>query len=400
MAFGDFTVTRASTKLRIGSNGLYGSVANNVPAFEFNTDGSYRGLLVEPGATNQIRNNSMTGAVAGTPGTLPTNWERANNAGLSTQIVGVGTEDGVQYIDIRYFGTTTGTAITLYLETDASIVASLGQTWTHSAFVKRQIFTAFPAGNLRLGFEERTSGGVYLSEQSGIISTSTTVFNRRIFTGTTADATVGRLRPYFRIDTMSNATAYDFTVRIGWPQMELGSVATSPIVTAGSTVARTADEITLSSASSLIGQAVSGGTIYAEVEWKTVAGTAQNILALSDGTGTNRVLFYGNGAVSELQMLITANGVNQTSQGQSYAGYSGIQKIALEYNTNDAKLYRNGASISTDTVIDLSALASLTRVNIGSRPGDNDLQANMWIRSVALFQTPLTAPQLAGLTAL
>jgi hypothetical protein len=52
MAFGDFTVTRASTKNVIGSNGLYQSVANNVPAFEFNTDGSYRGLLVEPGATN------------------------------------------------------------------------------------------------------------------------------------------------------------------------------------------------------------------------------------------------------------------------------------------------------------------------------------------------------------
>jgi hypothetical protein len=90
----------------------------------------------------------------------------------------------------------------------------------------------------------------------------------------------------------------------------------------------------------------------------------------------------------------------QTSQGQSYAGYSGIQKIALAYATNDAKLYRNGASISTDTVINLSALASLTRVNIGSRPGDNDLQANMWIRSVALFPTPLDNATLATLTTL
>jgi hypothetical protein len=52
MAFGDFTVVRAGTKWVLNSSGVLSEVANNVPAFEFNTDGTYRGLLVEPAGTN------------------------------------------------------------------------------------------------------------------------------------------------------------------------------------------------------------------------------------------------------------------------------------------------------------------------------------------------------------
>ena len=52
MAFGDFTVDRNSTKYVLGSGGDIISYATDEPAFEFNTDGSYKGLLVEPAATN------------------------------------------------------------------------------------------------------------------------------------------------------------------------------------------------------------------------------------------------------------------------------------------------------------------------------------------------------------
>jgi hypothetical protein len=373
MAFGDFTVTRASTKNILGSNGLIQSVANNVPAFEFNTDGSYRGLLVEPGATNLFeRSQELDDAYwAKVTASVTANTDTAPDGTLTADTVD---SDGGRVQ--RSIGVTSGTVYTV------------------SVFAKKKGGTTFRIAAIQAVVSsvdfDLVAGTLSATASSGTITALPNDYYRCTMTFTaTATASIA-------IRIAQNAD----NVIIWQAQLETGSVATSPIVTTAGTASRVADVVTLASASSLIGQAGSGGTIYAEVEWRTVAGTPQNILAVSDGTGTNRVLFYGNGAVSELNMLITANNVMQTSQGQSYAGYSGIQKIALAYATNDAKLYRNGASISTDTVIDLSALASLTRVNIGSRPGNDDLQANMWIRSVALFPTPLADAQLASITTL
>jgi len=47
--------------------------------------------------------------VAGTPGTLPTNWGVSAPAGLATSVVGLGTENGLPYVDLRINGTATGT---------------------------------------------------------------------------------------------------------------------------------------------------------------------------------------------------------------------------------------------------------------------------------------------------
>jgi hypothetical protein len=96
-------------------------------------------------------------------------------------------------------------------------------------------------------------------------------------------------------------------------------------------------------------------------------------------------------------MFAVSNNVGITDQGQSYVGYTGIQKIAFGYAQNDAVLYRNGSSISADASFDISALATLTKVNIGSRHNDVN-QANMWIRSVALFPTRLANATLASIT--
>ena len=96
-------------------------------------------------------------------------------------------------------------------------------------------------------------------------------------------------------------------------------------------------------------------------------------------------------------MLAVSDGSLLTNQGESSTGYSGIQKIAFAYKTDDFKLYRNGSSISTDTDGSLAALATLTNVDLGQRENQG-FQANMWIRAVALYKTRLTNDQLADLT--
>ena len=93
------TFTRASTGTFVGSNGLIQTAASNIPRFDHNpTTGESLGLLVEEARTNSLTNNTMVGAVAGTPGTLPTGWPfQASSAGLAVSIVGTGTESGIAY---------------------------------------------------------------------------------------------------------------------------------------------------------------------------------------------------------------------------------------------------------------------------------------------------------------
>lgn len=64
------------------------------------------GVSTRTNTTNYITNPRAEGAVAGTPGTIPTGWGgiTAGN-GIQVQIVGNGTERGIQYIEIRFFGT-------------------------------------------------------------------------------------------------------------------------------------------------------------------------------------------------------------------------------------------------------------------------------------------------------
>jgi hypothetical protein len=178
-------------------------------------------------------------------------------------------------------------------------------------------------------------------------------------------------------------------------QVETGPIATSYIPTTTASVTRNADNITQTSASSLIGQ--TEGTLYVEVDWRLATGTNQNLVSVNDGTLNNRFTFYiGN---SQLNMFAAANGIQLTNQGESYTGYSGIQKFAFAYADADFELYRNGSSISSDTVGSLAALATLTDIDIG-QAATSVSQANMHIRAVALYPTRLSDAECQALTTL
>jgi len=179
-------------------------------------------------------------------------------------------------------------------------------------------------------------------------------------------------------------------------QVEASPIATSYIPTTTASVTRPKDDITLGSASSLIGQ--TEGTLYVEVDWRLATGTNQLLLIASDGTSDNRVHIY-NTTGGNLLMQLNANSISQTVQGVSSSGFSGIQKIAFAYKTDDFELYRNGSSISSDTSGSLAALATLTDIDLGQF-FDATLQANMWIRAVALYPTRLSDAEAQALTTL
>src|SRR5690242_7625650 len=85
---GGATLTRASAGWRFNSGLSLVSAGNDVPRFTYDRAGSgLLGLLVEPLVTEGVRNNSASGASAGTPGTLGTNWAIAGLGSGITQTV-------------------------------------------------------------------------------------------------------------------------------------------------------------------------------------------------------------------------------------------------------------------------------------------------------------------------
>jgi len=217
---------------------------------------------------------------------------------------------------------------------------------------------------------------------------------RLSITGSSGNNTTVSLRLYPNLNTAGGSGAGS---QIVWgAQLETGPIATSYIPTTTASVTRVKDDITLGSASSLIGQ--TEGTLYIEVDWRLATGTFQFLLDANVGTFDDRVAIYNTNG-SELRMYADANGVNLTNQGESSAAYSGIQKIAFAYKTDDFELYRNGSSISSDTGGSLAALPTLTDIDLGQQY-DGSAPCNMWIRAVALYPKRLSDAEAQALTTL
>lgn len=362
----------------------------NVPRIDFrNADGTLSScgrLLLEPQRTNSIRNSSMVGAVAGSPGTLPTNWQVINGAGLTQSVVGLGTESGTPYIDFRFNGTATGTNIEVRFDSTTSIAAANGQAWTLNTYAKIISGTFNTAS---LGIYERTSAGIIVVQGFQVVVPTSTL-QRFAYTRTlSGGATVAAVQPAI-IFSVTNGAAYDFTIRIAAPQMELGAYATTWVPTTTAAVTRLADTASKTGVSSLIGQ--TEGTLFVDVNLDSRVTQSYFAISLSANSITNYIGF-GFKATTIVFEVVTG-GVLQAI-GTFTNSSIGSFKLAIGYKLNDFVFYLNGTQIGTD--------------NSGTVPACNDIvvynstygqsQAMKYNQAV-LFPTRLTNAELAQLTTL
>lgn len=383
------TVTRASTGYAEDTSGNWTSFSSNQPRI------TNKGLLVEESRTNSIRNNSMQGATAGvlgSGGTLPTNWSHTGGvtAGLTCTIIGTGTENGVEYVDIRYNGTTSSTVFVPFFESSATNAASSGQVWTASAFVKLVSgsltnVTSFVLDALSIGGS--TTGSLTFTPGSTLT---------RVSAACTMGAGTTNVRPQISV-TVTNAAAVDFTIRFGWPQLELGASATSPIRTTTAAVARAADAVSLAGGnftSWFTGG--SSGAMYAEV----IPDLSQTngfpgYFAVDDGTTNNFLQILMNNAGNNSSYEGTSGGVAQFGLGGTVLSAAN-NKFALAYATNDAAASTNGSAVSTD--VSVTVPTGLTTARLGSlRAGSNIAAA--YIRRVRYWPTRIANINLQGITA-
>lgn len=377
------TFTRPASEKRLWDGAQLRTYPADVPGFELR-NGTWE-YVHEPAATNSIRNNSMAGAVAGTPGTLPNNWATAGGTGLTREVVGTGVSQGVTYIDIRYSGTAATTFLDIYPEVPLVVAATNSQAWTTSVFIQLVGGTFNGVPTVSQSLQQLDSGGAVLSGLiTGVVSdTVDATFKRISRTYTTNNASTAFVRPVAAQIGITNGAAIDFTIRIGWPQLELGPVATSPIVTTGSTVTRSADTLTVSGTPFASFYNQLGGTWYLDVATSDTAATSRGVMALeaAASSSTNLLQVFRQLDSQGVVQGLTA-GVNQFTIG-SGATWTTTQarKMAIRHSLNDVTFVTDGALHSTDTS---ASLATVDQMRVGTTSGGFNI-GNMRFRRLAYW---------------
>jgi hypothetical protein len=353
------------------------------------------GFLIEEARTNSIRNNTMQGAVAGSPGTLPTNWAYSSLGTLSTQIVGTGTENGIPYTDVRLFGTTGTTVAFVAFETTTQVVAANGETWTASMFCKLVGggYTNITATNAYL--LGRTALGATVPGQTASTPfTANSTLTRHVVTRTMSDATVGRVWVAVDFRFFSSLSTIDITLRIGLPQLELGAFATSPILTSGAAATRLADVASMTGTNFSSWYNQTEGTFVAK--WRLGSDlTSASVWQTSDGTtGNVQRLRYATGGTSNDAATIVGGVVQATLSSTAQQTLNTNYSTAVAYKMDDFARANDGAAATTDLA---GTLPSVDRLGIGMRP-DATEQLNGHIQSLVVYNKRLPNSTLVTLT--
>jgi hypothetical protein len=239
----DFTYTENSNRTIRNGSVFLASVSDGKIRRDFRPGKS--SALVERAATNAIRNNVAVGLAAGSPGTLPTNWQIANGNGL-TRTISTETVNGEVFTIFRFAGTTTDNlGLQIAFESSTGISASTGQTWTEAVTLALDAGSLSAVTSMSLNLAERGTSGSYLTEQSGGELKATIAVDpaRFAYTATMGNASTLYVQPRVKF-SIANATAVDFTFRIGTPQLAIGNAATSEILTSGTAATRNAETVT------------------------------------------------------------------------------------------------------------------------------------------------------------
>ena len=377
------------------------TAAYYAPRFDHDpTTGEALGLLIEEQRTNSIRNNTMQGAVAGSPGTLPTNWTGlGSDQGLTRTIVGVGVENGITYIDVQWQGTlTSAISSTIFAspETTTSVVAASGQTWTGSCFVRVINGSLNNFTSLNLYVSERTSAGALVT--SGNVAISPTGLSlpqqRYVFTRTLAGgATVERVTTEIR-GSAPSGVAIDITLRIGLPQLELGAFATSVIPTTTASVTRNADVATMTGTNFSNWFNAAQGTVVCAA---TRPSSGQPFLWMFSNGATASERYYLRYVANQYQFIPRAGGVDGAGAYVSAASSLLTASHATAYVSNQNRISSNGFQDGNSTKTLTSQPTNLDTLYLGSFTGTSAF-LNGTIQKIAFYPTGLSNAQLQALT--
>jgi hypothetical protein len=395
-ADGDATVTRGSVKNINSATGTLEEIASDVTPSSFGTGGW--GALVEGARTNFALQSQNFG----------TTW---TNTGTTESLDSAIAPDGTTTADKLEEDTSTGG----HVITQNGIAGATGDgAYTFSCFVK-----AVERTFVRLEQTGNASGNsgsrAVFNLTTGVVS-STTNIGSPAGTGvaritafpngwyrcefTVTPATTGNTTRNVSISLGTDATTFSYTGVLGsgvllWgAQLEAGSFASSYMKTEGATFTRSADVITKTGASDLIGQ--TEGTLFAVVDTGIKPlGASKRILALdnSSNVSTNRIQLIKSGSNDSIILIHTISGTDVTKA--TATNQSGMFKICATYTPTEIKLFVNGVQISTTGTV--TGTPALNQIGIGCA-SDGSLHFFDRILLAGISKTALTQAEAIALT--
>ena len=399
------TFNRASDGWCFDSAGQLVVRATNVARYDYDPSTlACRGLLLEEARTNTIRNPRAEGSTPGSPGVMPTNWGVVASGGISTTVIGTGTEAGIPYFDLQITGTTAGVgAVTVLFDTatNAAAAALVTQRFSVGAFLRLvggswgtplvgpawQLLENSGAGAL---LATNTSAAMVLPGAGGLAG------QRREYSAALGNASVAFVQGALTV-SWATGTAVNLTLRIGAPQLERGRTLSSPIlppVGAPAAAARAADQtritgLSIADATLLIDCTNLGGNESANV---TLGGFGPN----NDFNNSTYFVVNPGGAQTSL-----VNGVAGVGRIVNFAvGYGVPTALVAGINTLQAFCALN-ASVGVSTSM-VTLPANVDRVAIGGNPWGGAASVGIaqgvgWYRRVALYPKRLADAQMTGL---
>jgi hypothetical protein len=354
---GDLTFSRASTALRRNSAGLWEEVANNVPRLHYPVGGGCPSWLLEPQRENLITRSyqaatGWTGVSASATNdttTSPTGAVNASTINLSS---------GGYW---RFLGFSVS-ELTIY--TMSALVKnnglSAGQTY------KFYMNNNNGVGPLTIsGTVDIVNGTFSLNSSVGVTSPSASIEAYgngwyRIILSFTSIAGRASANAEIGFDGINIASG---SLYMWGAQVEAGGFATSPIITTGARVTRSADYFTLNQ-----GGSSSGGTWFIHLKNNTpvlsdAASSAPYVgsSSASGVAGWSFVLRQGGGA-QRVALWKYESGVGTSL----YTTLTDEVKIAVTWNGVTADVWVNGVRVVAGTAFATSVLQYLASGNSGT----------------------------------
>lgn len=171
---------------------------------------------------NKLSNRLITGGVAGSPGTVPTNFAAVAPSG-TTRTISLGTSaEGRPYLEVRFQGTPTSTATShISFEGVAQIPGKAGETWTSSAWLTLTAGSTSGLTSMALTMIGTNGTSNIETSNTSIISSIGSSSQRFSTTRTMNNAATTHVRGSVSYGYTSGVPI-DFTLRIEAPQIERG----------------------------------------------------------------------------------------------------------------------------------------------------------------------------------
>lgn len=383
----EFTSTRAlNTATRVNASGNIEIVNQNIPRIDY--FGGQASLLVESSSQNLARQSENFG----------TTWSAVNliEFGSGSVLNSTRTLDpyGTNVADLIVANTT------LAQHRIEQVLTYASGSYVFSVFLKAE---GYGFARLRIGGQGATFNlftGVIIGTDAGIVSSIQSFGNgwyRCIIvkTATAANETI-------RINILPTSSTADFEgngtsgIYVFGAQYETGFAATSYIPTTTGTVTRSADVVSVTGVSSLLGQ--TSGTFYTDISYELRGpSTASRWFEISSATNNIGLAVAGADVVRSI--------VNSSSDILITPSTASGVKIAWGYDGSGVTLFVNGTQY-TLTTGGAQVITSLDKIlfDMSSPPGTRIASAR--IRAISCYQTRLPntttdgSPSLQSITTL